>query len=126
MPIDGYPVLGASPARKDVYLAVTHSGVTLAPIFGECVAQEIVDGELAESLKDFRPDRKFVAKHRTLTGTRSHLASVERPMKATTRFVLLTSLLVSGLAAGAAEPVAGRTTSPSTRPCDLRSRRRSS
>ena len=59
MPIDGYPVLGASPARKDVYLAVTHSGVTLAPIVGECIAHEIVGGELAESLKDFRPDRKF-------------------------------------------------------------------
>ena len=59
MPIDGYPVLGASPARKDVYLAVTHSGVTLAPIVGECIAHEIVGGGLAESLKDFRPDRKF-------------------------------------------------------------------
>ena len=61
MPLDGYPVLGASPTRPDVYLAVTHSGVTLAPIFGKYVAQEIVDGELARSLQDFRPDRKFVA-----------------------------------------------------------------
>jgi glycine/D-amino acid oxidase-like deaminating enzyme len=61
MPLDGYPVLGASPARPDVYLAVTHSGVTLAPIVGRYVAQEIVDGELAKSLQDFRPARKFVA-----------------------------------------------------------------
>jgi glycine/D-amino acid oxidase-like deaminating enzyme len=61
MPLDGYPVLGASPARRDVYIAVTHSGVTLAPIVGQYVAQEIVDGELARSLQDFRPDRKFVA-----------------------------------------------------------------
>jgi glycine/D-amino acid oxidase-like deaminating enzyme len=59
MPLDGYPVLGVSPARPDVYLAITHSGVTLAPVIGELVAQEIVDGRLAESLKDFRPDRRF-------------------------------------------------------------------
>ena len=59
MPLDGYPVLGASPARPDVYLAITHSGVTLAPVVGERVAQEIASGELADSLEDFRPDRKF-------------------------------------------------------------------
>lgn len=61
MPLDGYPVLGASPARPDVYLAVTHSGVTLAPILGRHIAHEIVDGARVDSLQDFRPDRKFVA-----------------------------------------------------------------
>ena len=59
MPIDGYPVLGASPARPDVYLAVMHSGVTLAPIVGQLAAQEIAEGAPAEPLSDFRPDRKF-------------------------------------------------------------------
>jgi glycine/D-amino acid oxidase-like deaminating enzyme len=61
MPLDGYPVLGASPARPDAYLAVTHSGVTLAPILGQYIAREIVDGTAVEALADFRPDRKFVA-----------------------------------------------------------------
>jgi glycine/D-amino acid oxidase-like deaminating enzyme len=61
MPLDGYPVLGASPARKDVYFAVMHSGVTLAPFVGQLAAQEIVDGALAAVLDGFRPDRKFVA-----------------------------------------------------------------
>jgi glycine/D-amino acid oxidase-like deaminating enzyme len=61
MPVDGYPVLGASPARKDVYLAVMHSGVTLAPIVGELAAREITDSALAEPFRDFRPDRRFVA-----------------------------------------------------------------
>jgi len=61
MPIDGYPVVGASPARPDVYLAVTHSGVTLAPILGQHIAHEIVDGARVDALQDFRPDRKFVA-----------------------------------------------------------------
>lgn len=61
MPVDGYPVLGASPARKDVYLAVMHSGVTLAPIVGELAAREIAESALAEPFEGFRPDRRFVA-----------------------------------------------------------------
>jgi glycine/D-amino acid oxidase-like deaminating enzyme len=61
MPLDGYPVLGASPSRPDVYLAVTHSGVTLAPVAGALVAQELAGGAPAEALEDFRPDRKFTA-----------------------------------------------------------------
>jgi glycine/D-amino acid oxidase-like deaminating enzyme len=61
MPLDGYPVLGASPARPDVYLAVMHSGVTLAPIAGELAAEEILGGAPADALADFRPDRRFTA-----------------------------------------------------------------
>jgi glycine/D-amino acid oxidase-like deaminating enzyme len=61
MPLDGFPVLGASPARPDVYLAVMHSGVTLAPHVGLLAAKEVAEGALAEELKPFRPDRKFVA-----------------------------------------------------------------
>ena len=61
MPLDGYPVLGVSPSRPDVYLAVTHSGVTLAPVVGALVAQEIMRDSPAEALMDFRPDRKFKA-----------------------------------------------------------------
>jgi glycine/D-amino acid oxidase-like deaminating enzyme len=61
MPIDGYPVLGASPARPDVYLAVMHSGVTLAPVAGALAAQEILGGVPAAELANFRPDREFKA-----------------------------------------------------------------
>ena len=59
MPIDGFPVLGASPSRPDVYLSVMHSGVTLAPQAGLLATKEIVEGALAEELKPFRPDRRF-------------------------------------------------------------------
>jgi glycine/D-amino acid oxidase-like deaminating enzyme len=52
MPVDGYPVLGASPARKDVYLAVMHSGVTLAPIIGELAAHEMTESALAEPFRN--------------------------------------------------------------------------
>ena len=61
MPLDGYPVIGASPARKDVYLSVMHSGVTLAPHVGLLAVKEIAVGAFAEELRPFRPDRKFVA-----------------------------------------------------------------
>lgn len=59
MPLDGYPVLGASPARPDVYLSVMHSGVTLAPHVGLLTAKEIAAGALADELRPFRPDRQF-------------------------------------------------------------------
>ncbi len=59
MPLDGHPVIGASPARNDVYLAVMHSGVTLAPFVGQLAAREIAEGTLAVELRDFRPGRKF-------------------------------------------------------------------
>jgi glycine/D-amino acid oxidase-like deaminating enzyme len=59
LPLDGLPVLGASPARRDVYLAVMHSGVTLAPIAGLLAAQELVESEVIERLRDFRPGRQF-------------------------------------------------------------------
>jgi glycine/D-amino acid oxidase-like deaminating enzyme len=59
MPLDGYPAIGASPARPDVYLSVMHSGVTLAPHVGLLAAAEIAEGVLAEELQPFRPDRRF-------------------------------------------------------------------
>lgn len=59
MPLDGLPVLGASPVRPDVYLAVMHSGMTLAPIVGRLAASELIDGSKVEQLKDFRPERRF-------------------------------------------------------------------
>jgi glycine/D-amino acid oxidase-like deaminating enzyme len=59
MPLDGLPVLGPSPARPDVYLAIMHSGVTLAPIVGDLAAHEITSGEALERLQNFRPVRRF-------------------------------------------------------------------
>ena len=59
LPIDGHPVLGASPARPDVYLAVMHSGVTLAPIVGQLAAHELTEGDAVARLEEFRPGRDF-------------------------------------------------------------------
>lgn len=59
LPIDGHPVIGPSPARKDIYIAVMHSGVTLAPIVGRLAAQEILSGEAVDILAPYRADRDF-------------------------------------------------------------------
>ena len=59
LPLDGHPVLGYSQSRDCVYLAIMHSGVTLAPIVGRLVAQEIISKKLLKQLKNYRPDRAF-------------------------------------------------------------------
>lgn len=59
LPLDGHPVLGASPVNPAAYLAIMHSGVSLAPIVGDVVAQEISMGVAAEVLASYRPDRDF-------------------------------------------------------------------
>jgi glycine/D-amino acid oxidase-like deaminating enzyme len=62
MPRDGFPVLGFPEPVPNVYLALMHSGVTLAPLVGECAAMEIVDGARVQSLAPYRPER-FLAGH---------------------------------------------------------------
>ncbi len=57
MPLDGFPVLGFSPKAPNVYLALTHSGVTLAPLIAQLVTMEIVDGARVDLLNDYRPSR---------------------------------------------------------------------
>lgn len=59
LPLDGHPVVGASPNRPDVYMAVMHSGVTLAPIVGQLAAYELTSGESAPTLGEYRPGRNF-------------------------------------------------------------------
>jgi len=59
LPIDGHPVLGRSPNAPNAYLAIMHSGVSLAPIVGELVAAEILTGTNATNLGAYRPDRQF-------------------------------------------------------------------
>lgn len=57
LPLDGHPVLGRTPAQKNAYFAIMHSGVSLAPIVGELAAMEIVLGVDAEGLNEYRPTR---------------------------------------------------------------------
>lgn len=59
LPVDGHPVLGRSPTQPSAYLAIMHSGVSLAPIVGELVAKEILSGETAAGMEPYRPNRDF-------------------------------------------------------------------
>lgn len=64
LPLDGHPVLGRSPNQSLAYLAIMHSGVSLAPIVGELVSREILGGLSAPELAPYRPERAFEAVRR--------------------------------------------------------------
>lgn len=57
IPADGLPVVGYCDPDRRLYIAATHSGMTLGPLLGRLVADEIVDDTTAPLLADFRPDR---------------------------------------------------------------------
>jgi len=64
LPVDGHPVIGPSPADDRVYVAIMHSGVSLAAITGDLVARELADGIEMDLLQPFRADRVFDIKNR--------------------------------------------------------------
>ena len=57
MPRDEYPILGFAEACTNLYLAATHSGITLAPVIGELGAREILDGARLPELMAYRTER---------------------------------------------------------------------
>jgi glycine/D-amino acid oxidase-like deaminating enzyme len=56
VPEDGLPVAGQGPV-EGLWIAVMHSGATLAPVVAECLADEILGGPDSPLLADFRPGR---------------------------------------------------------------------
>jgi glycine/D-amino acid oxidase-like deaminating enzyme len=59
LPLDGHPVIGSSPVHPNVYLAIMHSGVSLAPLVGQLTAQELLNDTRLELLAEYRPEREF-------------------------------------------------------------------
>lgn len=57
IPVDGMPVIGAVGGWDGLYVAVMHSGVTLAPIVGRMAAEELLDGVRFETLEPYRLER---------------------------------------------------------------------
>ncbi len=57
IPADGFPSAGALEDIPGYYEAVSHSGITLAAIIGQLLAEEIVDGEISPLLAPYRPGR---------------------------------------------------------------------
>jgi glycine/D-amino acid oxidase-like deaminating enzyme len=56
-PKDGFPILGEAASIEGLYLAVTHSGVTLAPAIGRFAADEILTGTYEPLLAPYRLSR---------------------------------------------------------------------
>lgn len=56
MPADG-PIIGYTTSDKSVYVAVMHSGVTLAPTVGRLIAEELVNGKDMSELEGCRPQK---------------------------------------------------------------------
>jgi glycine/D-amino acid oxidase-like deaminating enzyme len=57
IPPDGLPVVGLFPGLQNLYIAVTHSGVTLALILGRLIAREVALHHPQSVLAPFRPER---------------------------------------------------------------------
>ena len=57
IPRDGHPILGFSEEVSNLYVATTHSGVTLAPIIGEMAAMEILERADVALFTPYRPAR---------------------------------------------------------------------
>jgi glycine/D-amino acid oxidase-like deaminating enzyme len=57
MPEDGFPLVGRMSSIEGLYVAVTHSGITLAPAIGAFGADEILNDQRNELLKPYQPDR---------------------------------------------------------------------
>ena len=57
VPSDGQSIAGPALSAEGLYLAVTHSGVTLAPILGQLIAGCIETGAVPEQLVRFSLDR---------------------------------------------------------------------
>ena len=57
MPADRHTIAGRLPGFDNIWVVATHSGVTLGPLLGRLITDEVVGGAPHPSLAPFRPDR---------------------------------------------------------------------
>jgi glycine/D-amino acid oxidase-like deaminating enzyme len=57
VPVDTHPIVGFCAAPANLYLALTMSGITMAPLMGRFAASEIIDGVAIDVLTPYRPTR---------------------------------------------------------------------
>ena len=60
IPQDRLPMVGPVPGLEGLYVVVSHSGVTLGPLWGQIAAAELLDGRQDPRLTTFRPDRFLI------------------------------------------------------------------
>lgn len=56
-PLDGFPIVGRPQDSQGLYLAVMHSGMTLAPAVGVFASQELLTGRRDPLIDPYGPDR---------------------------------------------------------------------
>lgn len=61
IPADGFPSVGGLDDVPGYYEAISHSGITLAAVIGQLLAEEIVDGEINPLIRPYRPGRLTAA-----------------------------------------------------------------
>jgi glycine/D-amino acid oxidase-like deaminating enzyme len=61
IPADGFPSVGAVPEIPGYFEAVTHSGVTLAPLIGRAITDDVLGKAPDPLLAEFRPERAALA-----------------------------------------------------------------
>ena len=64
MPVDGQSIVGRLPGAGWLYVAVTHSGVTLAAHLSRLIAAELAAGTARAELAPYRPARADLAPYR--------------------------------------------------------------
>src|SRR5262249_60539561 len=57
MPADHHTIAGRIPGFANAWLVATHSGITLGPLLGRLMADEIVRDKPSSTLAPFRPER---------------------------------------------------------------------
>jgi glycine/D-amino acid oxidase-like deaminating enzyme len=57
MPADSHPIVGFCASPANLYLTLTMSGITMAPLMGRFAATEIAGGVSVEVLSNYRPAR---------------------------------------------------------------------
>jgi glycine/D-amino acid oxidase-like deaminating enzyme len=57
LPKDSYPIVGFPDGRRDIYITVMHSGITLGPLIGRLAAIEILDEVQVDPLAPYRLER---------------------------------------------------------------------
>lgn len=60
-PADGFPAVGRPSSHEGLYVAVTHSGITLAPAIGLFAAQELLQDQRDPLLDPYHPGRPALA-----------------------------------------------------------------
>jgi glycine/D-amino acid oxidase-like deaminating enzyme len=68
VPADGRSIVGWLPGADGVYVAVTHSGVTLGAHLARLVTAELVTGAVPAALAPYRPGRFTAARYVPETG----------------------------------------------------------